>query len=265
MTTNQRTLPALRPKLTWRGVKTAGLAIVQAAAVFALARQAGLWPLAVVVVVAVELGFLSPLLGVSVKERGRGWLERVPALLIGLSVVLVVAVLPRALAQAGVVGLYGLWRVWWATKHAGAPASLLNLLFVQGAVFEALFLMAAVWRTPNWVVIGLAWGAAYVSVYAVLAQRGERAAGVLAATWALAVAEIAWVLLQWLFTYTLSGGYLLVPQPALVLTALAYCFGSIYVAQRQGKLSRGRLTEYLLIGLILIAIVVMGTPWRGSL
>jgi hypothetical protein len=71
--------------------------------------------------------------------------------------------------------------------------------------------------------------------------------------------------MQWLFTYTTAGGYLLVPQPALVLTALAYVFGSIYVAQREGKLSRGRLTEYLLIGLILIAIVAIGTSWRGSI
>jgi hypothetical protein len=87
----------------------------------------------------------------------------------------------------------------------------------------------------------------------------------MAATWALVCTEISWVLLRWLFTYTVTGGYILVPQPMLILTALAYCFGSIYVSQRKGSLSRARLTEYLLIGLILIAIVVTGTPWRGSL
>jgi hypothetical protein len=107
--------------------------------------------------------------------------------------------------------------------------------------------------------------AAGAATWGVVYRRGERAAGVMAATWGVVAVEIAWVLELWLFTYTSSGGYLLVPQPALILSALAYCFGSIYLSQRQGSLSRGRLTEYLLIGLILIAIVITGTPWRGSI
>jgi hypothetical protein len=81
----------------------------------------------------------------------------------------------------------------------------------------------------------------------------------------LVAAEVAWVLQLWLFTYTTAGGYILVPQPALILTALAYCFGSVYWSQRQGTLSKGRLTEYLLIGLVLIVIVAVGTSWRGSI
>jgi hypothetical protein len=116
-----------------------------------------------------------------------------------------------------------------------------------------------------WVVLFLVWMGAYLSVYAVLARRGERTAGVMAATWGVVCVEVAWVLLSWLFVYTIGGGYILVPQPALILTALAYCFGSIYLSQREGTLSRGRLGEYLVIGLILIGIVVIGTSWRGSI
>ena len=90
-------------------------------------------------------------------------------------------------------------------------------------------------------------------------------ASVLAAAWALVAAEISWVLVRWLFVYVMPQGYLLIPQAAVVLAAMGYVFGSIYMAQRDGKLSRSRLTEYVLIGLILIAIVITGTPWRGSL
>jgi hypothetical protein len=178
----------------------------------------------------------------------------------------VIAVAPRLVTQAVVAGLYAVWR-WWVSGsgRAAHKTSLLNLLIVQAVVFEALFLMAAEWQTSEWVVLALVWACAYLSVYSILDRRGERVAAVMAATWALVAAEISWVLLRWLFVYTVNGGYLLVPQPALVLSALAYCFGSIYASQREGKLSRARLTEYLLIGLILIAIVITGTPWKGTL
>lgn len=233
--------------------------------VLILAQRTGLWPLAAAVVVAWELWSLRPGGAVVAAGRGRVVLERLPALLVGLSVVLIVALVPRLVTQVVIAGLYVAWRVWWSAQRAEAAAGLMNLLVVQAVMFEALFLMAAIWRTSNWLVITLVWLGAYVSVYGALARRGERAAGLLAATWALICAEVSWVLLLWLFTYTMSGGYILVPQPALILTAMGYCFGSIYASQRQGNLSRGRLTEYLLIALILIAIVITGTPWRGTI
>ncbi|HUD11084.1 MAG TPA: hypothetical protein VMS08_01630 [Candidatus Saccharimonadia bacterium] len=192
-------------------------------------------------------------------------LRRTPMVLIGFSAALIIAVLPRFLTQVAVAILYAGVQLYWDDSNEGIGKSLPGLLVLTAVQFEALFLMAAVWRTTEWLVLALVWAFAFLSVYAVLNNRAERVAGVMAATWALICTEIAWVLLRWLFTYTISGGYLLVPQPMLILTALAYCFGSIYVSQRKGSLSRGRLTEYLLIGLILIAIVITGTPWRGSL
>jgi len=68
----------------------------------------------------------------------------------------------------------------------------------------------------------------------------------------------------WLITYTMRGGYVLVPQPALILTALSYVFGSVLASSRQGNLSRARLAEYMLIALVLVVIVVIGTSWRGN-
>jgi hypothetical protein len=196
-------------------------------------------------------------------------LARVPAILVGAAFSLIIGVSLRAMTQVAVAVVYALWRAWWtrkATDKGGVP----NLLAVQVVMFEALFLMAAEWRgtdggVPEWVILLLVWLGSYLSVFSALSERGERAAGVMAATWALVATEISWVLLRWLFVYTVSGGYLLVPQPALILSALAYCYGSIYLSQRQGRLSRARLTEYLMIGLILIGIVITGTPWKGSL
>jgi len=238
---------------------------VLAAAVLLPAQHGGLWPLAVLVVVVVELW---PLRTVPRSEWGRIWQRQAPQVLMGSGIAMVITTSPRFVTQAVVTLAYVAWRTWWIgeSKLTNSKYDLPNLLLVLAVVYEALFLMAAVpaFRMSPWLVLGLVWLASYAAVQAVLAGRGERMAKVMAATWALLCAEVTWVLLIWLFTYTLSGGYLLVPQPALVLTALAYCFGSIYVSQRAGKLSRGRLTEYLLIGLILIAVVITGTSWKGG-
>jgi len=235
-----------------------------AAAVLLLARMRGWWPLAALVIVGAELW---PVWTAPTRAGSRANLavERVNALLMGMSSVLIIALVPRLATQVALAVLYAVWRLWWADQSRRENHSMINLLLVQVAMFEAVFLAAAVWRIPAWVTMALTWAGAYLSVYGTLARRGERAAGVLAATWALVCLEVAWVLGLWLFTYTTAGGYGLVPQPALVLSALAYCFGSIYMSQRQGALSRARLTEYLLIGLIMIVIVAVGTSWRGSI
>lgn len=259
VTTNR---PILRN--SWSRPATALAAVLEAAVILALAQREGLWPLAVLAVL-----FLVWWRGQSadgaVQKRSGFVINRVPHLLMALSAVLVIATTPRLATQVAVAILYIIWRVWWHGRREGAAPEFVNLLLVQAACFEAIFMMAAIWRTPSWLILILVWAVGYVSVFAALSRRGERAAGVMAATWGLVAAEISWVLLLWLFTYTTTGGYVLVPQPALILTALGYCFGSIYISQREGNLSRTRLAEYLLIGLSLIAIVIIGTSWRGTL
>jgi hypothetical protein len=259
--TNQLRLRSLGNRLTSAQLQAGLISVAQAAAAFWLAKQQGLWPWALVVVLMVELWGIWRRDGAG---RGKLVMNRLQALLVGASVVLIIAVAPRLATQVTVAVLYGGWR-WWTRQSSAGRNGLANLLAVQAVVLEALFLMAAVWRTEEWLVLVLAWVSSYVLVYGVLSGRGERSAGVMAATWALITVEVSWVLLRWLFVYTVTGGYLLVPQPALILTAIAYCFGSIYQSQRQGNLSRARLVEYLLIGLILIMIVITGTPWRGTL
>lgn len=253
------------------GLEAGVAAMVEASAIFFLAMRHDLWPLAVLVVLAVEIGLIRP----GRPQSRKDWLillmPRVSLLIAGVSSAIIVAIVPRVATQIVVALMYAGWRLWWGTRDEEAEKSLPALLVTQAVMFEAIFLMAAVWRTSNtasWMeelVLVLVWLGSFGSVYSVLSSRGEKVAGVMAATWAVVCVEISWVLVRWLFVYTLSGGYLLVPQPVVILTALAYCFGSIYALQRKGHLSRGRLTEYLLIGMILIAIVITGTPWRGSL
>ncbi|GAC1371375.1 MAG: hypothetical protein NVSMB39_5070 [Candidatus Saccharimonadales bacterium] len=204
-------------------------------------------------------------LAAGLKTLGSSALERSPELIISLSAILILAVLPRLASQMFVLVLYATWLAWRARAAEAASASYVHMLLVQAVMFEAIFLTAAIWQIPAWLTVGLVWAGSYLSVYSLLRRRGDRTAGVMAATWAVIAAEVSWVLLLWLVTYVLQkNGFVMVPQPTLILTALAYVFGSIFLASKQGTLSRSRLGEYLVIGLILILIVVVETLWRHA-
>jgi hypothetical protein len=251
-------------KLPPRAWTAYGLGLLEIVSVFEFGRQTGLWWLACVIVGLVELRPLVRNLDMRTQRTKDLIWERLPGLFMGLSAVLITALVPRQVTQVSVALLYGMWLLWRERSKDEMSKSLVQLLLVQGVVFEAIFLMAAIWQVPTWFILGLVWGAAYTGVYGVLRQRSDRSAGVMAATWGVIATEVSWVLMLWLITYTMRGGYILVPQPALILTALTYVFGSILSSSRQGNLSRARLAEYMVIGLVLVVIVVSGTSWRGN-
>jgi hypothetical protein len=253
--------PSLHNNLGQFRVFHLGILGLMGLAVLALAQQ-NLWVLAVLVVVVAEMALVWP-----VWRKAWQWrtvVEQAPVIIFGAAMAVVIALMPRLATQV-VLGVgYIVWR-WWYEEARAHRWALGGLLIQQVVLFEALFLAAAVWRVSEWLILGLLWLAAYTTVYSSLLAKGERAAGVIAAAWGLIVVQVSWVLLMWLFTYATTGGYLLVPQPALVLAAMAYCFGSIYASARRGNLSRGRLAEYLFIGLIVMVMVITGTSWKGTI
>jgi hypothetical protein len=225
-------LAILRKYFARIGVLDILVAAGEACGVFFLAQQHGLWPLAALLVLGVELGINRAGARIrDLRDLKKFLIERTAVLVVGLSIVMIIAVLPRLATQVSFAVIYAVWRIWWSGAEEKITNGLPALLAVNAIAFEAIFLMAAVWRTSEWVVLALVWASTYTTVYALLSHRDERIAGIMAATWALVCTEISWVLLRWLFTYTVTGGHILVPQPVLILTALGYCFGSTYVAQ----------------------------------
>ncbi len=239
-------------------------ALFEAVVVYQLGRQSGWAWLAGVVIVATELRTLGTMRQWDRSRVMKALWDRLPGLIMGVGVLLIVMLMPRLVTQAVVAGLYAAWLLWREWSPAEVSTGLTHLLLVQGVMFEAIFLMAAIWQTSDLLILTLVWIGSYAGVYGVLKRRGDRLAGVMAATWGVIATEVSWVLLQWLITYTMRGGYVLVPQPALILTALSYVFGSILASSRQGSLSRARLGEYIVIAIVLVGIVVMGTSWRGN-
>jgi hypothetical protein len=191
---------------------------------------------------------------------------RTPQLVIGISTVLIIAMLPKFISQVAVAALYLAWRLFEKYWRYDGRGGLFKLLLVQMILLEAGFLLSAVWQAPAIIVMILIWLAGTATVWRALDERAEPAAGILAATWGIMLAELSWIFLIWLVSYIpVAGSYIIIPQPVLVLSAVGYCCGSIYLAQRKGQLNRSRLTEYLLMGLILIWIIIAGTAWRGTL
>jgi hypothetical protein len=128
----------------------------------------------------------------------------------------------------------------------------------------AIFSANAIWHWPALLTLIAVYVTSLVVARSFFAE-GERAARALAAAWGLIVAECSYIFSVWLVHYVLPGGVLLVPQAAIVITALGYCFGSIYLAHTSSKLSKARLAEYAIIGLCLIVIVITGTRWSGQI
>lgn len=222
-----------------------------AAGLWLLVGVWGLWPLGVVVAGLADAPWRS---------RGRGtwpWLRLLSALVGVVALSTYPANIWLKLIPAVLLAAYRLWLL--VEQRPVAQAWALQVLG-----FEALFVWMAVGGlSRTWGAV-LVWILVYLTTREAIAATAGETAATLAATWALVAAEIGWVLSAWLVTYVLFGLGWLIPQPALVLSGIGYCFGSIYLAQRQGQLNRWRFAELIVVGAILIVIVVVGTNWRAT-
>lgn len=215
-------------------------------------------------VAAVFLVLIVELWPVRSRLNTESFLERTPLIAMGMSVAIIISIAPKALTQLALIVFYIGWR-YWMEHDPERRHDLVNTVVIMAASFEAIFLASAIWHLPRLLVMALVWATIYGLSYQALRVRGEVSAQLMAAVWALVGAEASWLFLTWQVSYIMPNSYLIVPQAVVVLTALGYCFGGILMSQRRGELSRARLAEYLVIGGILIAIVIAGTPWRGTI
>ncbi len=148
-------------------------------------------------------------------------------------------------------------------RHLTPPVRLAVAGAMQFAALWAIYLAGAVWKWPMFWLLVLTYASAYISASWLLDGYEERARRLLATAWGLIAGEFAFVFSIWLVNYIIK--VVVLPQAALVISAIGYVFAGIYLAHKDSKLGRFRLAEYLLIGLLLIVIVAVGTKWSGSL
>ncbi len=196
----------------------------------------------------------------------------IPQVTVGLSVVILVGLNKPPVGQAVfpvetqviLAALYGTWLIWLTQIRSEPQARALIAGIQQVAVTMAIFLAAAFWQWPSALVIALMWGLSFVIAWWYLKEANERAAAIIAATWALVAAELSWILAAWQVNYILFDGGIIIPQPAIIMLGVGYCFASIYYSHSNKRLSRRRLTEYSVIAGVLLAIIIAGTHWNGT-
>lgn len=198
--------------------------------------------------------------------------HQVPTLVLGLSVVTLISLNQQPVGQPVLpvsvqVILALLYAGWLMTAPQALEKPNLHLSVAglsQFLAISAIFLAAAFWHWLDIAVVALTWTVSYSLAWWLLGTKQERASQILAATWALVAAEVAWVLYSWQVNYELLNSYLIVPQAAIILVGLGYCFASIYLTHAGKRLSRRRLIEYVAIAGVLLAIVIAGTRWNGT-
>ncbi|HVE80713.1 MAG TPA: hypothetical protein VNA68_01045 [Candidatus Dormibacteraeota bacterium] len=196
----------------------------------------------------------------------------VPKIVFGVSVATLIGlnqqptgqpIFPLA-SQATLAAFYAGWLTWLHVAKSSPDKQLMVAAVNQFFIISAIFLAAAFWHWPGLAVVVASWFGSYLVAYWLLSERSDQNAGIFAVIWALVVAEMAWVFNSWLVNYVIAGGYAIVPQAALIIMGLGYCFASVYQAHQARSLSKRRLVEYILIGVIMLAIVVAGTRWSGT-
>ena len=180
------------------------------------------------------------------------------------SLVVVATINGNIIGQAIVVAGYALWQFGKQYYPKSTQFQVAQAGWLEFMALMATFGAEAVWRWPVALILIMVY-AASLAIALDFFTDGGRAVRALAATWGLIVTEASLVFSIWLVNYVLPHGVLLIPQPAVVITAIGYCFGSIYLAHAGSKLSKGRLAEYAIIGLCLVVIVIAGTRWSGAI
>ena len=203
------------------------------------------------------------------RRPNEAWLDSLeralPWLVAPVSIVLMMILAPKPGTQVFLAaGLLVWW--WWSHKEPLKRwAWLLTAGVSQSLLLTALFAGIALRHWPTWLILVLAWGGSFLLSEQLLTRLQERQVRILASAWALIVTELSWVFSVWLVSYVTPGGYFLIPQATIIIMSLSYCFTSIYLAHRGGRLSKARLAEYAIIGLGLVSIVIAGTKWNGSI
>lgn len=235
-------------------IKTAGFGTAEGAALLALIHWVNswwAWPLAALI------WFIH--------TRGTSDLVRRSVWGIALaSLIIVLAINANVIGQILIVASYVLWQLGVAYYEATPGFRVAQAGWLEFMALTAVFSAEAIWHWPVALVLVAVYAASIVVALAFF-SRGERAVRALAAAWGLIVTEASFVFSVWLVGYVLPHNILLVPQAAVVITAVGYCFGSIYLAHSSSKLSKARLAEYAIIGLCLVIIVIAGTHWNGSI
>lgn len=141
--------------------------------------------------------------------------------------------------------------------------TMLSLILVFMSLNVAAILVA-LWHWPVVIVLALLWFVQYlVSLFWLLEY--SNSPQVLAGLWSFLVVELFWVVSRWLILYSVPHTPLLIAQISLIVVALAYCWGGIYVHHKNKTLKRSLLFEYFVVAIVVFVLLVALSRWSVSI
>jgi hypothetical protein len=183
-----------------------------------------------------------------------------PDLIVNLSFVVLLVQATTVATNVVLTALYMLWLIWLKPKSSQSAVGLqaLATLFIG--------LSAVFWLSDDLneilIVLGT-WGIALSASRHFLSHFEEPLVRVISLGWALVVAQLVWLSNRWLIIYPISDD-LVIPQPAVTITLLAYICGTLYLLAQHGNLRRSITRNYLVIGTVILFIILWTADWSIS-
>jgi hypothetical protein len=191
--------------------------------------------------------------------RPRYWAANIRAnavdILVGVSFVLFMDQTRSISWQILWSGLYALWLVFIK------PRSSLFFVTIQAGIGQTLALLAIFlnWGyAPLWWLILATWTVCYACARHYFTSFDEDHTSLFAHTWGYLMACVVWVLGHWLLFY----GYL--AQVTLLITAVGFCWASLYYLDETDRLSPLWRRQYVFMTVALVVVLLVFADWSGA-
>lgn len=198
--------------------------------------------------------------------RPRFWWPNIKAnmvdLLVGLSVVgLLYLASTDITLQIIITVLYGGWLL------GVKPLSSVTGVMAQAGIAQfvalvVLFNFSALWN--EFFIIFMTWVIGYFAARHVVSNYEEPNVELWSALWGLITAQVGWLMFHWTVAYNL-GLPILIPQAALVMLVIGFSSARLYNIQQAEKLGPSVIRGTALFTVILLAIILLFSPWDARL
>lgn len=227
-------------------------------------------PIVVLLLVAFDLPIIAIVVIIASKwqvfaVQPRHWFANIranmPDLMVGLSFLVLMVRSNSLEVNLLWTALYVLWLLVLKPQTSGP------LVGIQAMVVQFLSLTALFWyadRMSETLLVVAAWLIGLMSARHFLGHFEEPLIRVISFTWALVVAEFAWLLNHWLVAYELVDRGIIIPQISIVVSTVAYGLGSIYYLYKTGKLRKGYIRPYVISSCAILLLVIIFSDWSAT-
>ncbi len=194
--------------------------------------------------------------------RPRFWWANIKAnlvdVLVGISIVGLMYLASAELVVQVVVALgYGVWLL--GIKPRSGPHGI--MVQAGTAQFLSLIVLFSFSALFNEAFIVVASGfIGYIAARHVVSNYEEPYVELWSCLWGLLIAELGWLLFRWTTVYNL-GLPIIIPQIALIMLVVGFCAARLYHLSKEDRLSRSMFRGTLLFGTLLLAVILLFSPW----